>query len=77
MAWVWCEGCGELLPQKLIKRARHDRSFGVCPGCVKAWETEGRTCAVCDTSIAEGHTLAFSRERQGLSHGECGGVVLL
>lgn len=77
MAWVWCQCCGKQVPQKLIKRARHDRFFGVCAGCLKAWGTEGKLCVVCDMPIAEAHTLAFSRERQGFSHAECGGVVLL
>jgi predicted amidophosphoribosyltransferase len=77
MGWIWCQRCGEQVPQKLIKRARHDRFFVICAGCLKAWETEGRLCAVCATPVAETHTLAFSQERQGFSHEGCGGVALL
>lgn len=77
MKWIWCQGCGEQVPLKLVKRAQHDRSFGVCAGCLKTWETAGKICAVCHTAVAEVHILAFSLERQGFSHGECGGVALL
>lgn len=42
MKWVWCQSYGELLRHTLIKRARHDRSFGVCIGCIKGWEKDLR-----------------------------------
>lgn len=66
MAWVWCQGCGEQVPVKLAKRARHDRSFAVCFGCLRRWEAEGQLCTWCNTQIAKVHTLAFTPERQRL-----------
>ena len=76
MVWVWCQGCGEQVPQKLIKRARHDRGFGVCSTCLRAWEAKGSICIVCETPVKGRQTVAFSTELKGLTHVDCGGLPL-
>lgn len=73
---IRCQSCGQMVARKVIRRSRRDRSFGVCNSCLRRWEGKGRVCVICETPVERTHALAFSSERNGFTHVDCGGLPL-
>jgi predicted amidophosphoribosyltransferase len=73
---IRCQSCGQMTARRASRRSPRDRKFGVCITCLRAWEAKGKICIVCETPVKGTQTLAFSAERKGFTHFDCGGLPL-
>jgi hypothetical protein len=74
---VTCVVCKARVRRREARKAQDGSGAHVCGACYAQWDTGGRKCAACNTSVKGIQDVGLLVSGQGLGHADCGGVRIL
>lgn len=74
---VTCVCCGERVRRRNARKGQDARGGCVCDACVARWETAGRRCPACATSVRGTQDIGLFVDLRSLGHADCGGARVL
>jgi hypothetical protein len=77
MLGIWkkrCTLCGAVATKGF--RAPDRLNGFVCKSCYERWESDGRKCAACETSVRGVQEVGAFFEQRALGHADCGALKL-
>jgi hypothetical protein len=74
---VTCVVCKTRGRRREARKAQDGSGAHICAACYAQWETTGRKCAACNTSVKGVQDVGLLLSGQGLGHADCGGARLL
>lgn len=71
-----CVLCDRAVPRRSALRLRDRKDTAVCRACCDRWESEGRKCGVCQSTVHGLQDIGVLLDRYTLGHADCGALQL-